>query len=60
MKKTVRVVFTKDIEKHLLGDEEKVALGYARNYLFPQKIAVKADDPKAQKIIEKLKRQRED
>ncbi len=59
MKKTVKVVFKEDVEKHLKGDEIEVASGYARNYLFPKKLAVKFDDLEAKKIVKKLKQERE-
>jgi len=58
MKKAIKVVFTKDVEKNLKGDETEVKIGYARNYLFPQDLAIKADNKEAKELIAQLKEER--
>lgn len=58
MKKTIKVVFTKDINKHSIGDEASVSLGYAQNYLLPNGLAVDVNEPMAKEVIEKIKQER--
>ncbi|HRZ86868.1 MAG TPA: 50S ribosomal protein L9 [bacterium] len=56
----MEVVLTKEIEKlGKSGDIVKVSDGFARNYLFPHKYAVKVT-PENVKIIEGLKKKREE
>lgn len=46
----MQVVLTKTIEKiGVVGDVKEVKAGYARNYLFPKRLAVLAADPLAKK-----------
>jgi len=71
MKKQVEVIFVKDLPNIAQkGDIKKVRMGYARNYLIPQKFAKlltpnlkqqleiqkKAKETRMQKLLEKLKK----
>jgi len=52
----VKVLFLKEVQGTAkAGDVKEVAPGYARNYLFPQKLAVVADD----RVVDQI-RQREE
>jgi large subunit ribosomal protein L9 len=52
----VKVLFLKEVQGTAkAGDVKEVSPGYARNFLFPQKLAVVADD----KVVDQI-RQRED
>lgn len=49
----MRIVLIKDVEKlGTIGEIKEVKDGFARNWLIPQKLAVKFGDPQAKKIIE--------
>ena len=54
VKKTVQVLLCQDVAKlGKNGSIEKVAIGYARNYLLPNKIAIKA----THRIIKNVEKQ---
>ena len=51
----MRIILSEDVE-HLgaMGETVTVAAGYARNYLFPRKLAVSADSASAKQIEHEL------
>lgn len=56
----MKVILIQNVEKlGIVGDRKEVKDGFARNYLFPKKLAVKHGDPKVKEIIKKAKEQRE-
>ena len=53
----MKVVFLEDVSRVArAGETKEVADGYARNYLFPQKLAVKVDSQTASVIDAQLKK----
>lgn len=55
----MKVIFTQNIENHVVGDIKDVPDGYARNFLVPRGIAIPATPIEIQNIekrIEKLKK----
>ncbi|PIZ00540.1 50S ribosomal protein L9 [bacterium (Candidatus Howlettbacteria) CG_4_10_14_0_8_um_filter_40_9] len=55
----MKVIFTQNIENHVVGDIKDVPDGYARNFLVPRGIAIPATPSEIQNIekrIEKLKK----
>lgn len=42
----------------IVGDRKEVANGYARNYLLPKKLAVKAGDSKAKILLKNIEKDR--
>jgi large subunit ribosomal protein L9 len=58
----VKVIFLENVEDSKVGDIKDVADGYARNYLFPNKLAVVASDEEMKSLeskIEKMKKEEE-
>lgn len=55
----MKIVLLENVE-HLgiVGDRKEVANGYARNFLIPQKLAVKAGDPQAKKLLKDISKKR--
>jgi large subunit ribosomal protein L9 len=52
----MRVLFLKEVSGTArVGDVKEVAPGYARNYLFPKRLAVVADD----KVVEQIRKREE-
>ena len=57
MGRKIKVVLTQTVPNlGIIGQTKKVALGYARNWLIPQKMAVLAEDPSAKNLILALKK----
>ena len=44
----------------IVGDIKEVTDGYARNYLLPKKLAVKAGDPSAKKLLKNIAKKRQE
>lgn len=58
----MKVIFTQNIENHVVGDIKDVSDGYARNFLVPRGIAIAATPNEIQNIqkrLEKLKKEEE-
>lgn len=56
----MRVILIQNVNKlGIVGDEKNVKDGFARNWLIPQKLAVRFDDPQAKEIIKKAKEEKE-
>ena len=53
----MKVIFIEDVPRVAkVGQTKEVAKGYARNYLFPQKLAILADSPAAKALDAHLKK----
>ncbi len=51
----MKVLFLQGVDGATAGDVKEVAPGYARNYLFPKKLAVVADD----RVVDQIKQKEE-
>lgn len=51
----MKVLFLQGVDGASAGDVKEVSPGYARNYLFPKKLAVVADE----KVVEQIKQKEE-
>jgi large subunit ribosomal protein L9 len=57
----VKIVLISDVEKlGLAGDIKEVAPGFARNFLFPQGLAVNFSSPKASLILAQMEKKRKE
>lgn len=50
----VKVIFLENVEDYKVGEVRDIADGYARNYLFPRKIAEVASDDKLKELESNL------
>lgn len=59
MKKKVTMMLCENVENlGLVGDQVTVSLGYAKNYLIPNKLILAKDDPNYQKLLKEIKEKR--
>ena len=59
----IKVLFLQNLEHHKVGEIKSVPDGYARNFLFPKKLAVLATDEEVKLLegkIAKIKREEEE
>lgn len=53
----MKIILIETVESlGLVGETKEVKEGYARNFLFPKKLAVRVGDPKAKEVIEKARK----
>lgn len=59
MKKKVKMMLCENVDKlGIIGDEVSINLGYAKNFLIPNKLVLSKDDSNYQKLLKEIKEKR--